>query len=41
MKTFKAANLKNSDDQTNIEKYRVTAKCYRMSYYLKINLTKN
>ncbi len=39
MTTFIKANLKKSDDQTNIDKYRVAAsKYYRISYYIQIQI---
>ena len=31
--------FKVSDDYTNINKYKISCKYYRISYYIKINLT--
>ena len=39
MTTFMKAKLKKSDDQTNIEKYRVPENI--LPYYIKIMLPKN
>ncbi len=41
MKTFIKTKFKISDDQTNKDEYRLSAKKYTISYYIKINLTKN
>ena len=41
MTTFIKTKFKKSDDQTNIDKYRVAAYYYGISYYIKINLQEN
>ncbi len=42
MTTVIKAKLKTSDDQTNIDKYRVADNItYRISYYIQINLRKS
>ena len=43
MTTFIKAKFKKSDDQTNIDKYRVAANIteYHIQKYVKVNLTKN
>ncbi len=33
------SELENLDDQKKIDKYRMSCKYYRISYYIKINLT--
>ncbi len=41
MITFIEAKLNKSDDQTNIDKYKVAAYTYyRISYYIKMNFSK-
>ncbi len=41
MITFIKTKLKNSDDQTNIDRYRVAANIRYKISYIKINLPKN
>ena len=38
MKTFIKTKSKISDDQTNIDKYRLAANIKKILYYIKINL---
>ncbi len=41
MTKFIKAKRKKSDDQANIDKYRVATKIYRISFCTKLNLPKN
>ncbi len=41
MTTFIKTKFKIPGDQTNIDKYRLAAKYYRISYHIKIILTTN